>query len=112
MVEQLLVAGADKDATEKVPPLRQPRGKWIVSLVNSHSNTTSQRWHQWEIDLRFALKSTPGWKGAEGMRDADDLRFIIITHLFCSLCFFWLSHKVVRSPKCKSSCHYDLMLGE
>ena len=30
-------------------------------LVNSHTNATSDRWHLWEIDLRFALNSTPGW---------------------------------------------------
>ena len=43
------------------PPWRQPRGKWMVDLVNSHTNATSKRWHLWEIDLRFALNSTPGW---------------------------------------------------
>ena len=32
-------------------------GKWIVSLVNSHPNAASKRWHLWEIDLRFALNS-------------------------------------------------------
>jgi len=36
-------------------------GKWMVSLVNSHTNATSKRWHLWEIDLRFALNSAPGW---------------------------------------------------
>jgi len=35
------------------PPWRQPRGKWMVSLVNSHTNTTSKRWHLWEIDFRL-----------------------------------------------------------
>ena len=52
------------DATpnpDPLPPWRQPRGKWLVSLVNSHTNATSKRWHLWEIDLRFALNSTPGW---------------------------------------------------
>ena len=44
-----------------VPPWMQPRGKWMVSLVNSYTNTTSKRRHLWEIDLRFALISTPGW---------------------------------------------------
>jgi len=43
------------------PPWKQPRGKWMVSLVNSHTNATSKRWHLWEIDFRFALNSTPGW---------------------------------------------------
>jgi len=35
----------------------------MVSLVNFHTNATSNRWHLWEIDLRFALNSTPGWTG-------------------------------------------------
>jgi len=42
-------------------PWREPRGKWMVSLVNSHTNATLKMWHLWEIDLRFALNSTPGW---------------------------------------------------
>ena len=46
---------------ESIPPWRQPRGKWMVSLVNSHTNATSKRWHLWEIDFRFALNSTPVW---------------------------------------------------
>ena len=45
------------------PPWRQPRGKWMVSLVNSHTNATSKRGHLWEIHWRFALNSTPGWRG-------------------------------------------------
>ena len=32
------------------PPWRQPRGKWMVSLVNSHTNATSKMSHLWEID--------------------------------------------------------------
>ena len=36
------------------PPWRQPRGKWMVSLVNSHTNATRIGWYMWEIDLRFA----------------------------------------------------------
>ena len=43
------------------PPWRQPRGKWMISLVNSHTNATSQKWHLWALDLIFALNSTPGW---------------------------------------------------
>ena len=43
------------------PPWRQPRGKTIVSLVNSHTNATSKRWHLWEIDLSFAPGLPPGW---------------------------------------------------
>ena len=33
----------------------------MVSLFKYHTNATSKRWHLWEIDLRFALDSTPGW---------------------------------------------------
>ena len=43
------------------PPWRQPMGKTIVSLVNSHANATSKRWHLWEIDLKFALELPSGW---------------------------------------------------
>ena len=38
------------------PPWRQPRGKWMVSLVNSHTNATRIGRHLWEIDLRFRLR--------------------------------------------------------
>jgi len=31
--------------------------KWMVSLINSHANATSKRWHLWKIGLRFF--STP-----------------------------------------------------
>ena len=44
------------------PPWRQPRGKWTISLVNPHTNATPKRWHLWEIDLRSALNTTPGWR--------------------------------------------------
>ena len=40
----------------KVTARRQPRGKLMVSLARIG-------WHLWEIGLRFALNSTPGWKG-------------------------------------------------
>ena len=33
----------------------------MVSLVNSHPNATSRRWHLWEIDFRFAPGLPPGW---------------------------------------------------
>ena len=33
----------------------------MIFLVNSHTNATRIGWHLWEIDLRFALNSTPGW---------------------------------------------------
>ena len=32
----------------------------MVSLVNSHTNATSKRWHLWEMDKRFALNSSAG----------------------------------------------------
>ena len=50
-----------REDSHEMPPWRQPRGKWMIYLVNSHTNATSKRWHLWEIDLRFALNSTPGW---------------------------------------------------
>ena len=49
------------------PPWMQPRGNFMVSLVNSHTNSTRIGWHLWEIDLRFAPGSPPGWVGAAGM---------------------------------------------
>jgi len=48
------------------PPWRQPRGKLIVSLVNSHINATRIGWHVWEIDLRFAPGLPPGWIRVQG----------------------------------------------
>ena len=39
---------------------RQPRGKWMVSSVNSHTNATGIWWHLWEIDLRFAMHYLQG----------------------------------------------------
>jgi len=44
-----------------LPPWRKPRGKSMVSLVNSNTNATSIGWHLWEIDLRFAPGLPPGW---------------------------------------------------
>ena len=35
--------------------------KWMVSLVNSHTNATRIGWHMWEIDLRFVPGLSPGW---------------------------------------------------
>ena len=52
--------------TSHTPPWRQPRGKWVVSLVNSHTNTTRIGWHLWEINLRFAPGLPPGWRTAGG----------------------------------------------
>ena len=43
------------------PPWRQPRSKWMVHSVNSHTNATRVGWHLWEIGLRFAHGLPPGW---------------------------------------------------
>ena len=45
------------------PSWRQPRGKSMVYLVNSHTNANRIGWHLWEIDLRFAPGLPPGWLG-------------------------------------------------
>ena len=37
-------------------------GKWMVSLVNSHTHATRIGWHLWEIDLKFAPGLPPGWQ--------------------------------------------------
>jgi len=36
-------------------------GEWMVSFVNSHTNTTRIWWHMWDIDLIFAHGLPPGW---------------------------------------------------
>jgi len=57
-----LLDGEDLKAFEtRYPPWRQHRGKWMVYLVNSHTNATSQRQHLLEIDLRVAPGLPPGW---------------------------------------------------
>ena len=43
------------------PPWRQPRGKFMVSVANSHTHATRIGWHLWEIDLRFAPGLPLGW---------------------------------------------------
>ena len=43
------------------PSLRQPGGKLMVSLINSHANATKIGWHLWEIDSRCAPGLPPGW---------------------------------------------------
>jgi len=43
------------------PPWRQPRGKLMVSSVNSCANATRIGWHLWEIQLRFTPGLPPGW---------------------------------------------------
>ena len=52
---------------------RQPRGKCMISLINSHKNVTLKRWHLLEIDLRFALNSTPGWGGRDTWWESREL---------------------------------------
>ena len=43
----------------------------MVSLVNSHTNTTRIGWHLWEIDSRFAPGLPPGWHGLRGKAVSD-----------------------------------------
>ena len=50
------------------PPWRQPRGKLMVSLVNSHTNATRIGWHLLEIDFRFAPGLPPGTSRPHGSR--------------------------------------------
>ena len=47
--------------THTVPPWRQAGGKWIVYLVNSHTNAARIDWHLREIDSRFAPGLPLGW---------------------------------------------------
>ena len=56
------------------PPWRQPRGKWMVSLVNFHTNPARIGWHLWEIDLRFATGLPPGWWPVARLRSRRPLR--------------------------------------
>jgi len=56
VAHRLLPARRQRDGLE------QPRGKWMVSLVNSHTKATRIGWHLWEIDLRFAPGLPPGWR--------------------------------------------------
>jgi len=74
------------------PPWRQPRGKWMVSLANSHTHATRIGWHLWEIDLRFAHGLPPGWFAC-GARGPDAL----------SILTGWiLPHRVILGEECKS----------
>ena len=57
------------------PPWRQPRGKSMVSSVNSHTNATRIGWHLWEIDLRFATGLPPGWVGSS--KNQKDLTAVV-----------------------------------
>ena len=44
-----------------MPPWRQPRGKQVVSSVNSHTNAARIDWQLWDIVLRFAPGLPLGW---------------------------------------------------
>ena len=71
------------------PPSRQPRSKWLVSLVNSLTNATSKRWRLWEIELRFALNSTQAqravWYGPVGGHGSD--REFVVDNLLVRIHF-------------------------
>ena len=47
----------------------------MVSLVNSHANTTRIGWHLWEIDLNLPLGYLQGGVG-EALRVASHLRIL------------------------------------
>ena len=55
------------DLEGQSPPWSQPRGKSMVSLVNS---ATRIGWHLWEVDLRFAHGLPPGWTQGWAGREA------------------------------------------
>ena len=60
-----------RTAGSREPLWRQPRGKLMVSLVNSHSNASIIGWHLWEIDLRFASGLPAGWHGVISRREGS-----------------------------------------
>ena len=65
-----------REVTSRKPTWRQIKGKWMVSLFNSHKNATSKRQYLWEIDLGFAPGFPPGWYAAAkcemgGLRDRE-----------------------------------------
>ena len=59
LVNNMSVSRCAAGVADAEPPCRQPRGKLMVYLFNSHL----KRWHLWEIDLRFAFNSTLGLHG-------------------------------------------------
>ena len=74
------------------PPWRQPRGKWIVSLANSHTNAISQSWNLWKIDLRFAPGLPPGWH-------ANDASVSSLVFLQMTLVFLQMENHLVAEEK-------------
>ena len=46
----------------------------MVSLINSHTNAISKRWHLLEIGLRFATGLPPGWSGARVQDRCSEVR--------------------------------------
>jgi len=54
--------------------LDSTQGKWSVSSVSPHTNATSKRWQLWDIDLRFALNSTPGLVSRNVSRSASHVQ--------------------------------------
>ena len=49
------IFGVEGSLSSSAQPWRQPRGKSMVSLVNSLTNATRIGWHVWEIDSTFPL---------------------------------------------------------
>ena len=97
------------------PPWRQPRGKWMVSLVNSHTNATSRRWHLWEIDLRFAPELPPGWRSGDGIAWDASMRRCIAASTLClepnvsDFSFQGKASFLKRGKKFTSGCWWELV---
>ena len=47
------------DKRARPAPIYQGANRWFLKSILS--NSTSWRWHLWEIDLRFATVIPPGW---------------------------------------------------
>ena len=64
MMKWIRISSSDlhSELSVQYTPWRQPRGKMMVSLVNSHTNATRIGWHLWEADSRFSPGLPPEWK--------------------------------------------------
>ena len=68
------LAGLRPHIREPTAPWRQPRGKIVVSLVNSHTNATRMGWHLWVINLIFVPWSPPGWRLQQSYRGTSPVK--------------------------------------